>query len=150
MGCGKSKHATATDNTAISKKSSSSRTNSKKETAPFVQQQEAAGNAAEKGDIHIVKEGEGEKALEGEKCADQGKESEKGETAAEEAKESKNGEAVGGAKETIVKGKVEEKGSIPGKDEKVTNKNGAQDKEGSLDQKKTDEQNGLLPQSNHL
>nr|GMD62996.1 uncharacterized protein LOC109174999 [Ipomoea batatas] len=123
MGCGESKHATATANTAITKRSSSSRTNSsRKETPPLVQQQpEAPGNedgtnnppqsAPQKGDIniiHIIKEskGEGEKALEA-------------------AKESKNGEGVEGAnlKETIDKAKVEEKEN-----------NGAQAKEGSLEQ----------------
>lgn len=123
MGCGESKHATATANTAITKRSSSSRTNSRKETPPLVQQPaEAPGNdgtnnppqfAPEKGGIiHIIKEskGEGEKALEA-------------------AKESKNGEGVEGAnlKETIDKAKVEEKEN-----------NGAQAKEGSL------EQNGLI------
>nr|GMD67889.1 uncharacterized protein LOC109174999 [Ipomoea batatas] len=124
MGCGESKHATATANTAITKRSSSSRTNSsRKETPPLVQQPEAPGNedgtnnppqsAPQKADIniiHIIKEskGEGEKALEA-------------------AKESKNGdEGVEGAKETIDKAKVEEK------------ENGAQAKEGSL------EQNGLI------
>nr|GME06902.1 uncharacterized protein LOC109174999 [Ipomoea batatas] len=125
MGCGESKHATATANTAITKRSSSSRTNSsRKETPPLLQQQpEAPGNedgtnnppqsAPQKADIniiHIIKEskGEGEKALEA-------------------AKESKNGdEGVEGAKETIDKAKVEEK------------ENGAQAKEGSL------EQNGLI------
>ncbi|XP_031110677.1 uncharacterized protein LOC116014861 [Ipomoea triloba] len=115
MGCGESKHATATANTAITKRSSSSRTNSRKESAPLVQQPKAPGNdgtnnppqsAPEKGDIniiHIIKEskGEGEKALEAAKDGDEG---------------------VEGAKETIDKAKVEEK------------ENGAQAKEGSLEQ----------------
>ncbi|XP_019179802.1 PREDICTED: uncharacterized protein LOC109174999 [Ipomoea nil] len=115
MGCGESKHATATANTAITKRSSSSRTNSQKERPPLDQQPETPANndatknppqsAPQKGDnniIHIIKESKGgdEKAL--------------------EAKESKNG-----AKETIIDktAKVEEK------------ENGAQaSKEGSLEQ----------------